>query len=196
MAGLPQPPPWPAFAKLPSAGLNTKAVLTAALPVEVVLPPAISTFPFGSNVTVAPKRAAMVPVVVASTGATLTSAVEVAVEFAPVPSVTVSVYVVSCVIAVQLKVCGDVVEFGGEQVEPVVPEVAMTDAEAPVPPPNTALSCRPAFPAVNVSGPMKLVIVGRFTVTVADLGGAESPAWLVTDSVKTVVVWSAPVFAV
>jgi ABC-type uncharacterized transport system YnjBCD permease subunit len=117
----------------------------------------------------------MVPVVVESTGATLTTAVDVAVELGPVPSRTVNVYVVSWVMGPQLKSCGEAVVAAGVQVDVVVPAVATREAEAPVPPPNTARSGRPAFPAVYELGPVKLVIVGLFTFTVTVVV-APSPA--------------------
>ena len=99
----------------------------------------------------------------------------------------------SSVIAPQLNGCGEVVELAGVQVDPVLPDVAATDAEAPVPP-KVALSGIDPFPAVHEVGPSKLLMLGLLTVTVAVVLAAR-PAWLVTVSVKVVVACSAVVVA-
>ena len=76
---------------MPVDGSKISAVLTGLAPFAVVLPPATSTLPLGNSAMDAPKLAAMVPDVLDSVGATFTTRVAVAVEFAPLPSVTVSV---------------------------------------------------------------------------------------------------------
>ena len=78
-------------------------------------------------------------------------------------------------IAPQLNACGEVVELAGVQVELVVPAIAVTAADAPVPPPNVALSAIPPTPLVAKVGPVKLLMVGRLTLTVAE-ADAEMPA--------------------
>ena len=97
-------------------------------------------------------------------------------------------------IAPQLNACGEVVELAGVQVELVVPAIAVTAADAPVPPPNVALSAIPPTPLVAKVGPVKAVMLGLLTVTVA-VALAARPAWLVTVSVKVVVACSAVVVA-
>ena len=101
----------------------------------------------------------------------------------------------SCVIAVQLNACGDVVEPPGVQDEAVLPNVATTAADAPVPPPKVALRGIPPFPPVHDAGPSNPVMSGLLTVTVAG-AVAVVPAWLVTVRVKTVVACRAFVVAV
>ena len=61
------------------------------------------------------------------------------------------------------------------QFELVVPDVAVTDADAPVPPPKLATNEIPPAPVVDHGGPVKLVMLGRLTVTVAG-AEAETPA--------------------
>src|SRR5262249_17025376 len=142
------------------------------------------------NVVVLPGLRVELPVtvsaVVPTLEATFTGSVAVIVPLAPVPSVTVSVRMVS-VVMLQVNVAGETVVLIQQLRR--LPGADAAEAPGIAPGPNGADTGNEA-PEATKSGPVNAAMVGVRTVIVC-VDVAETPAWLVTVNVKVVVVWSA-----